>query len=224
MQHRPLYLTNPKAFPLPTNDWWTDALLSRWTGSLWSYPALVRAGAFGVSVAFPSFWIDNGTEMKAKSRLVFGAVGFNPTAANIDGWHDWDVELRLPEGEKSIKATLVHGSPFTWLEYDGLAPTIKIEADDGVDPGSLGVFSASGISSGARAPEDSVDASGWLVKVGDDRYGIWASPGVRLAKGDDGAIRVTGAGAKTWISVGLLPDESAFAKLAPYASSIIRET
>ena len=224
MQHRPLYLTNPKAFPLPTNDWWTDALLSRWTGSLWSYPALVRAGAFGVSVAFPSYWIDNGTEMKAKSRLVFGAVGFNPSAANIDGWHDWDVELRLPDGEKSIKATLVHGSPFTWLEYDGLAPTIKIEADDGIDPGSPGVFGVSRISSGARAPEDPVDASGWLVKVGDDCYGIWASPGVRLAKGDDGAIRVTGAGAKTWISVGLLPDESAFAKLAPYASSIIRET
>ena len=36
MQNRPLYLVDKKSFPLPTNDWWTDALVSRWTGNLWS--------------------------------------------------------------------------------------------------------------------------------------------------------------------------------------------
>ena len=210
MQNRPLYLTNQKAFPLPTNDWWTDALVSRWTGNLWSYPALVRASAAGVSIAFPSYWIDNGTEMKAKSRLVFGASGFNPSAANIDGWHDWDVELRLPDGDKSIKATLVHGSPFTWLEYDGVSPTIAVEGGDIVGLEDIGGKGGTG--------------NGWLVKAGDDCYGVWVPAGAKLVKGADGAIRVTGVKAKSWVAVGLLPDEAAFAKLAPYASAIIRET
>ena len=40
MQTRPLYMTaRNSGKPLPTNDWWTDALVSQWTGNLWSYPA-----------------------------------------------------------------------------------------------------------------------------------------------------------------------------------------
>ena len=42
MQNRPLYTTGRrKGDSLPTNDWWTNALVSRWTGNLWSYPAKV---------------------------------------------------------------------------------------------------------------------------------------------------------------------------------------
>ena len=63
MQTRPLYMTErKKGKPLPTNDWWTDALVSQWTGNLWSYPAKVRIGADGVRVAFPKHWSDDGTE------------------------------------------------------------------------------------------------------------------------------------------------------------------
>ena len=155
MQNRPLYMTPKKGEPIPTNDWWTDALVSQWTGNLWSYPALVRCSAQGVSVAFPSYWIDNGTEMKAKSRLVFGADGFSPASANVDGWHDWDVEMILPDGEKSIRATLVHGSPFTWIEYAGLEPKMTVESDDG-----------------ARTVRTK-RGSGELVQVGTDCYGVW---------------------------------------------------
>ncbi len=156
MQNRPLYMTaRRKGDPLPTNDWWTDAFVNQWTGNLWSYPGLVRCTAGGVSVAFPSYWIDNGTEMKAKSRLVFGADAFAPVSAAVDDWHDWDVSLLLRDGKKAMRATLVHGSPFTWIEYVGVEPTLSIDAEGGVEP--------------VRTKR----GDGELIVVGDDSYGVW---------------------------------------------------
>lgn len=210
MQNRPLFMTSRPGEPIPTNDWWTDALVERWTGNLWSYPALVRASDQGVCVAFPSYWIDDGTEMKARSRIVCGAPGFSPSAANVDSWHDWDVELVLPEGRgKSLRATLVHGSPFTWVEYEGLNATLKVE----------------------REKEAAIVVerreSALLIQVGDDFYGVWYPAKTRLAERSEGAFELTfpTKGQKGgWLAIGLLPRKDDFAALAPFASAIIRST
>ena len=186
MQNRPLYLVDKKSFPLPTNDWWTDALVSRWTGNLWSYPAKVVIGASGVRVAFPSYWIDDGTEVKERSAVVVGAKGaFNPDATLVESWHDWDVEMVLRDGAKSIRTTLVHGSPFTWIEYSGVKVAVAPE----------------------NGPGEVVEknAGGYVLKVGDDHYGVW----------EDG---------RSYVVIGLLPSRADFARLAPYATAIIRST
>ena len=154
MQNRPIYLVDKKSFPLPTNDWWTDALVSRWTGNLWSYPAKVVIGASGVRVAFPTYWIDNGTEVKERSAVVVGAKGaFNPDATLVESWHDWDVEMVLRDGAKSMRTTLVHGSPFTWIEYSGVKVAVTPE----------------------NGPCEVVEksAGGYVLKIGDDHYGVW---------------------------------------------------
>ena len=186
MQNRPLYLVDKKSFPLPTNDWWTDALVSRWTGNLWSYPAKVVIGASGVRVAFPTYWIDNGTEVKERSAVVVGAKGaFNPDATLVESWHDWDVEMVLRDGAKSMRTTLVHGSPFTWVEYSGVNVAVAPE----------------------NGPGEVVEktAGGYVLKVGDDHYGVW----------EDG---------RSYVVIGLLPSRADFSRLAPYATAIIRST
>ena len=186
MQNRPLYLVDKKSFPLPTNDWWTDALVSRWTGNLWSYPAKVVIGASGVRVAFPTYWIDNGTEVKERSAVVVGAKGaFNPDATLVESWHDWDVEMVLRDDAKSMRTTLVHGSPFTWIEYSGVKVAVTPENGSG------------------EVVEKS--AGGYVLKVGDDHYGVW----------EDG---------RSYVVIGLLSSRADFSRLAPYATAIIRST
>ncbi len=186
MQNRPIYLVDKKSFPLPTNDWWTDALVSRWTGNLWSYPAKVVIGASGVRVAFPTYWIDNGTEVEERSAVVVGAKGaFNPDATLVESWHDWDVEMVLRDGAKSMRTTLVHGSPFTWVEYSG----VKVAVAPENDPGEV----------------VEKTAGGYVLKVGDDYYGVW----------EDG---------RSYVVIGLLPSRADFSRLAPYATAIIRST
>ena len=186
MQNRPLYLVDKKSFPLPTNDWWTDALVSRWTGNLWSYPAKVVIGASGVRVAFPTYWIDDGTEVKERSAVTVSAVGsFNPDATLVESWHDWDVEMVLRDGAKSMRTTLVHGSPFTWIEYSGVKVAVTPE----------------------NGPGEVIEktAGGYVLKVGDDHYGVW----------EDG---------RSYVVIGLLPSRADFSRLAPYATAIIRST
>ena len=160
MQTRPLFLSHEmeervkNGAPLPTNDWWTHALVDRWTGNLWSYPAKVRIDAQGVRIAFPSFWSDDGTELKERSAvLVSGGDGFSPASADVAGWHDWDVEIELRDGDRLLRATLVHGSPFTWVECRGFAPRIDFE---GAEPATV-----------------EARGDGRLARVGDDCYGIW---------------------------------------------------
>ena len=202
MQTRPVYMTDRrKGEPIPTNDWWTDALVSRWTGNLWSYPAKVRIGADGVRVANPSYWIDNGTEMKERGALLVGVAGdFNPEAALVDDWHDWDVSMVLRDGgkekredgqgEREIKATLVHGSPFTWIEAKGVSLALSIENDAGLPVKRRN------------------SQGGEIISIGDEVYGVWKG------KNKSGE----------WMAVAALPDESAAARLAPYAAAVIRST
>ncbi len=202
MQTRPLYLSPKtaervkKGEPIPTNDWWTDALVSRWTGNLWSYPAKVRIGEKGVRIAFPSYWIDNGTEMKERSALVVGAQGaFNPDATLVAGWHDWDVEMELRErgaagGDRVVRTTLVHGSPFTWIEAKGVGLKLDVENGENLPVKRRSAF------------------GGEVIAVGNEVYGVW--------KGNRGHVE--------WIAVGLAPDEAALGEIAPYATAVIRST
>ena len=196
MQTRPLYMTARNAGkPLPTNDWWTDALVSQWTGNLWSYPAKVRIGAGGVRVAFPKHWSDDGTEVCERSALrVFASSSrpFTPAAALVDDWHNWDVEIVLADGDRQIRTTLVHGSPFTWIESRGVDLFIAADAGEG----------------GPLVEQRSQDDGGEIFAVGEDLYGVWRG----------------GEGDRRWIAIGLLPSEDAYKTLAPYASAIVRET
>ena len=163
MQSRPLFLTPDTAAkvaegePIPTNDWWTHALVERWTGNLWSYPAKVRIGADGVRVGFPSYWIDDGTEMKERTAVVVsGGDDFAPASADVAGWHDWDVAFELRDARdnaRRMRATLVHGSPFTWVECRGVTPVVSFE--------------------GGEAETLETTTAGRLVRVGDDLYGLW---------------------------------------------------
>ncbi|MBQ7721602.1 MAG: hypothetical protein IJT64_01705 [Kiritimatiellae bacterium] len=201
MQTRPVHMTGRNTGkPIPTNDWWTDALVSQWTGNLWSYPAKVRIGENGVRVAFPKHWNDDGTELRERSALrVFAASTrpFLPDAALVDDWHDWDIEIELRErgtedGERIVKTTLVHGSPFTWVESRGV--DLFVVADAGEDS--------------PLVEQRSQPDGGEIFAIGDDLYGVWRG------KTDGGS----------WIAIGLLPDEAAYATLSPYATAIIRET
>lgn len=187
--------------PIPTNDWWTDVINNRYSGALWSYPAMVKTSERGISVDFPTYWNDNGTEVKSNSRITVSGVNFSAAETRALDWHDWDVEILQPasEGSGCIKATLVHGQPFTWFEFTSVLPEITF----------------------SETPEiiNQTD-SNLLIKIGNDLYGFYLPDNV-TAELRDGALRADGA---AWLSVALLPSEGSFSDFEPYATSIVRNT
>jgi len=55
--------------PVPTNDWWTDVLISRFAGDLWAYPLVVSADEQGVNVFWPQTFKDDGGGMEKGPAL-----------------------------------------------------------------------------------------------------------------------------------------------------------
>lgn len=49
--------------PIPTNDWWTDMVISRYAGEMWAYPLTISADAQGANVFFPTTWAGDGGSM-----------------------------------------------------------------------------------------------------------------------------------------------------------------
>ncbi|MDX2176414.1 MAG: glycosyl hydrolase [Candidatus Sumerlaeia bacterium] len=61
--------------PVPTTDWWTDLVISRYSGDLWAYPLTISADALGANVFFPTAWAGDGGQMVLDSPIeVHGEV------------------------------------------------------------------------------------------------------------------------------------------------------
>lgn len=188
--------------PIPTNDWWTDIINSRYSGSLWSYPAMLRTSDAGVEINHPTYWADFGKEIKSRTRLTVGGRDFRASATIAADWHDWDVVFRMPatRGEGEMRVTAVHGSPFTWFEFSGIEPRLTL-SDEGA------VFATGKGFAG--------------IKIGEDCYGVYFSDGVAPVL--NGTL-LSFNGNTAWLSVALLRSEADLTVFAPYAANIVRDT
>lgn len=190
---------NPR--PIPTNDWWTDLLNNRFSGAMWSYPAMIKTSAQGVDICYPTQWNENGTEVKPDSRIRVGAKDFTAADATAYDWHDWDVEIMMAsaKGRSHMLATLVHGNPFTLVEFSDATPELAF----------------------SQAPElVARDAEGLVLRIGNDIYGIWHSSEAEVELAPD-MLRINGT---DWVSVGLLPSAEAFDEYGAYAATAVRST
>lgn len=139
MEHRQLYLpdsllarlgspdgSRQGTLALPTNDWWTYALVNEWTGKIWTYPGWVEATAEGVDIGYPTYWEPTGCEVKWDTPL---RVTFTNTAtgrkanfrqALVDSWSDFMMSFIMQDGEAWVRVTCMHGSPLVWFEASGI--------------------------------------------------------------------------------------------------------
>lgn len=207
---------NPR--PIPTNDWWTDVINNRFSecgGALWSYPAMVRANSDGFQISYPTYWQADGGEMRAATWVKVGGEEFQPVESRATDWHDWDVEVTLPDrsGSRRLTATLVHGQPFTWVESDGVTLSLTFSARP-----EIVRRDASGVLLALRGRENhNTNPSAERT----DYYAIYCPDGVAAEIDEEGTMRLPGA---AWVSVGLLPDAASFERYAAYGASVVRDT
>ncbi|MBO4665591.1 MAG: discoidin domain-containing protein, partial [Paludibacteraceae bacterium] len=119
---------------LPTNDWWTYALVNKWTGKLWFYPGWAEATEEGVQIGYPDHWEPTGCEVKWDTPL---SITFTNAAtgkkslfqeALVDAWSDFMMSFILQDGQSWVRVTCMHGSPLVWLEANGI--TMKVTNPD----------------------------------------------------------------------------------------------
>ena len=238
MQYRKLNIHERENQPIPTNDWWTNMINGSdhadgndITGHLWSYPFYVQATKSGLDVKYPTFWIDNGTEMKANTKVVIGGVGFRPAngSATAQWWHDWDVAFSLEDGNKLMYTTMAHGMPFTWIEMRNVRPTVKIVRDDAAQYAN-DKMAAVLLRQDGTALQDGDVTNGFIVGMTDaadgmtpEYYGIFLPENTTIGL-NGGVVTLSFRGAQQYVVVGTLPSLADYDAFAQYAYSVPRKT
>ena len=148
MEHRKLYLPDsllqrlgspdgikPGTLALPTNDWWTHALVNQWTGKIWFYPGWAEANEQGVEIGYPTYWEPTGCEMKWDTPLSLSFANSETgkraafKEALVDCWSDFMMSFIMQDGEAWVRVTCMHGSPLVWIEAHGIS-VIATNPDD----------------------------------------------------------------------------------------------
>ena len=142
-EHRRLYLpdsllaklgapnaTKEGTLALPTNDWWTYALVNQWTGKLWFYPGWAEGKNGKVEIGFPSYWEPTGCEVKWDTPL---SISFTNTQTGqkaafketlVDAWSDFMMSFIMQDGNAWVRVTVMHGSPLVWVEAEGIEMSV----------------------------------------------------------------------------------------------------
>lgn len=219
MQNKQLWVTedptNPR--PIPTNDWWTGLLNAEFADALWSYPQMVHPDANGITINYPTYWNENGTEVKSKSSISVGGTKFTAESAIAHNWHDWDVEMlqRSSDASQEMLTTLTHGSPFTWVEMKGITP--KLTFSDLPE-----FFNAQGTTLNEKNINNYT--SNYIgVRIDDDFYGIYLPQSCVLSYSSKSLI-INPPTADTFVVIALLPSSSSLADYSQYAYSVPRNT
>lgn len=143
MEHRRLYLpdsllqrlgspdgSKPGTLALPTNDWWTHALVNQWTGKIWMYPGWVEATAQGVEIGYPDHWEPTGCEVKWDTPLSMSFANASTgkraafSEALVDSWSDFMMSFIMQDGDAWVRVTCVHGSPIIWIEASDISVNV----------------------------------------------------------------------------------------------------
>ena len=82
--------------PVPTNQWWTDLVVSKYSGDMWAYPFVSSNSQDGTKLSYPTSWNSDGTAMRLESPVtVSGTV--TPAADPSDRLLA-DFEHGIPDG------------------------------------------------------------------------------------------------------------------------------
>ena len=118
--------STPSTLALPSNDWWTYALVNDWTGKIWMYPGWVEATQDGIDIGYPDHWEETGNEVKWDTPLHISLKALHSKKANptmqcvVDRWSDFSMSFLVRTNEDWVRITCVHGSPLIWLESKGM--------------------------------------------------------------------------------------------------------
>lgn len=160
--------------PVPTNQWWTNLLVNRFTGQLHVAPHQVRTGRDGIELFLPTRWNDSGSDPIAENPLRIGGVDFTAEETRAKTWSDWLLTFRLSQSENEyIDVTLGRGLPYVWLEPNGVNLQFTLQRGvafftDAGEPQALPAGGATlGITAGGRSYGLFVPAGSGFAREGD---------------------------------------------------------
>ncbi|PZF56695.1 hypothetical protein DEJ23_09000 [Curtobacterium sp. MCSS17_008] len=205
--------------PVPTNQWWTDLLVSEYSGDMWAYPFVSSNSAQGTKLTYPTAWNADGTAMRLDAPItVGGTVDPTPDASDRvladfedglpDGWTTTGdafdaVATGTASGQSAVSGWLGRGfvDSFTDRDGDGATGTLTSPAFT-VDRSTLAFLVGGGRHPGAEAVQLLVDGEVVEEATGADSEELrWTSWDVRAYRGQTAQVRVVDSLRAGWAHV-----------------------
>lgn len=163
--------------PVPTNDWWSNELVSSHGQSMFNYPLGLRPQDNGLAIIRNMF---HQATMQGSGPLEIGLAGLQCPVTTVSDYSDWTVTISW---DGQMEATVAQGSPFVYFTRSGTAD-VRVSA--------AGSFSV-------------IDGNILLVTGSYNRadYAVYAPAGARWTVTGSGAV--SDMGGKDYFSAVLLP-------------------
>ncbi len=196
----------------PTNTWFASLMFEPWSHPLIAHPLSYRPTPAGFEISAPSPKISElntgmmEVDWPHSAQLTVSAVDFQPDNAKLAGFGDWHVHVSMAHGADELKATIAHGSPYSYYRLSRGDARIRLSQD------------AQNVT---MLNEQSV-----RFQVGQQWYAVFAPQNGKLAwNGARELVLRMGSGA-SYFSVAALPDatESSFNNFAQHAFAFIQDT
>ncbi len=205
--------------PVPTNQWWTDLLVSRYSGDMWAYPFVSSNSAQGTKVTLPTSWNADGTAMRLDAPVtVGGTVDPTPDASDRvladfedglpDGWTTTGdafagTSSGTASGQSAVSGWLGGGfvDSFTDRDGDGATGTLTSPGFT-VDRSTLAFLVGGGRHPGAEAVQLLVDGAVVEEATGADSEELrWTTWDVSAYRGRTAQVRVVDSLRAGWAHV-----------------------
>ena len=116
--------------PVPTNDWWSSILFKKtdcaFGEPLYAHPAAYDTYPGGLGISYTNTPTITGTatgvgeyKFSYTRDLLVGVAGLTAGRVQVDDWSDWTVTPAWTDGNRTLKATIGHGLPFSYYDVDG---------------------------------------------------------------------------------------------------------
>ncbi len=117
-----LYTTGNVQAPIPSNDWWSSALVTGYSENLFFHPGFALANDTGLRVGHPTTWSypNEDAKMNVERDFTLGHTATTFADTQVDGHSDWSVTLKWGAGTATtLTASLTKGSPYIFCEFEG---------------------------------------------------------------------------------------------------------
>ena len=111
-----------KQLAAPTNQWYSSVMFTQWSNVIHALPLTFKATAQGLEVGLPEKTVvpterqDTEIHYPHRADVTIQPTAFTPEAALLGGFGDWSVDLDFVQGQDTMRASVLHGSPLGYLK------------------------------------------------------------------------------------------------------------
>ena len=177
-----------------TNQWWSSLVFEKFSSNMFAHPLGMVATPKGLAVTYVGASLTTskdaimGAGVSAEGDFIIGLEGAGDfTSADLEAYSDWFVTAAFADGEKVLKTSFGHGSPYVFCRFDGANPKIKFSEKPVIWSGKL-----------------TDDVLGITVKG--RHYALFGPTGSAWSSTDETTFVNTSA-EKGYLSIAVLPDD-----------------